>query len=217
MLCLGDLVGYGADPLACVEPLGERADAIVAGNHEHARRRPPATSTGSTRSRARRRTGRASAWTRDHRAYLARCRSRARSTTPRWCTPRRRSRTSGTISSRPRTGSRSSATSPRGSASSATRTCRASWSLGSTRARRTRRLAPARVRARATAGATSSTWAAWASRATAIRARPTALWDREARRSSIRRVAYDLDAARRKILARRAAARSWPIGWRAGA
>ena len=35
ILCLGDLVGYGADPIACVETLGERAVAAVAGNHEH--------------------------------------------------------------------------------------------------------------------------------------------------------------------------------------
>jgi diadenosine tetraphosphatase ApaH/serine/threonine PP2A family protein phosphatase len=34
-LCLGDLVGYGADPAPCVEAVGERALAIVAGNHEH--------------------------------------------------------------------------------------------------------------------------------------------------------------------------------------
>ena len=35
ILCLGDLVGYGADPTACVERIGERAVGIVAGNHEH--------------------------------------------------------------------------------------------------------------------------------------------------------------------------------------
>jgi hypothetical protein len=35
IVCLGDLVGYGADPIACVEMLGERAVAAVAGNHEH--------------------------------------------------------------------------------------------------------------------------------------------------------------------------------------
>jgi diadenosine tetraphosphatase ApaH/serine/threonine PP2A family protein phosphatase len=34
VLCLGDIVGYGADPVACVERLGERAVAAVAGNHE---------------------------------------------------------------------------------------------------------------------------------------------------------------------------------------
>ena len=36
VLCLGDVVGYGADPRACVELLGERAAVLVAGNHEHA-------------------------------------------------------------------------------------------------------------------------------------------------------------------------------------
>jgi diadenosine tetraphosphatase ApaH/serine/threonine PP2A family protein phosphatase len=35
LLCLGDVVGYGADPVACVERVAERASAIVAGNHEH--------------------------------------------------------------------------------------------------------------------------------------------------------------------------------------
>ena len=35
ILCLGDLVGYGADPVACVERVAERAVAVVAGNHEH--------------------------------------------------------------------------------------------------------------------------------------------------------------------------------------
>ena len=35
VLCLGDVVGYGADPQACIEHIAERAVAIVAGNHEH--------------------------------------------------------------------------------------------------------------------------------------------------------------------------------------
>src|SRR3972149_1644699 len=35
VLCLGDIVGYGADPAACVERVAERAQAITAGNHEH--------------------------------------------------------------------------------------------------------------------------------------------------------------------------------------
>jgi diadenosine tetraphosphatase ApaH/serine/threonine PP2A family protein phosphatase len=36
VLCLGDVVGYGADPLACVETVAERAQAVVTGNHEQA-------------------------------------------------------------------------------------------------------------------------------------------------------------------------------------
>ena len=36
ILCLGDVVGYGADPAACVDLLGTRARAVVAGNHERA-------------------------------------------------------------------------------------------------------------------------------------------------------------------------------------
>ena len=35
MLCLGDLVGYGADPGPCIDTVGERAVAMVGGNHEH--------------------------------------------------------------------------------------------------------------------------------------------------------------------------------------
>ena len=35
VLCLGDSVGYGADPAACIELLDRRARALVAGNHEH--------------------------------------------------------------------------------------------------------------------------------------------------------------------------------------
>jgi len=35
VLCLGDVVGYGADPEACLELVAERCQATVAGNHEH--------------------------------------------------------------------------------------------------------------------------------------------------------------------------------------
>ena len=35
VLCLGDVVGYGADPAACAEQIAARAQAVVAGNHEH--------------------------------------------------------------------------------------------------------------------------------------------------------------------------------------
>jgi len=36
VFCLGDVVGYGADPAACVDLVGERCHAVVAGNHERA-------------------------------------------------------------------------------------------------------------------------------------------------------------------------------------
>jgi diadenosine tetraphosphatase ApaH/serine/threonine PP2A family protein phosphatase len=36
ILCLGDVVGYGADPVPCVDLIGSRARATVAGNHERA-------------------------------------------------------------------------------------------------------------------------------------------------------------------------------------
>ena len=34
LICAGDIVGYGPDPQACIELLGERAAICVAGNHE---------------------------------------------------------------------------------------------------------------------------------------------------------------------------------------
>ena len=36
VLCLGDTVGYGADPQACVDLVAESAEATVCGNHDHA-------------------------------------------------------------------------------------------------------------------------------------------------------------------------------------
>lgn len=36
VVCLGDVVGYGADPEACIDVIAGRAITIVAGNHEHA-------------------------------------------------------------------------------------------------------------------------------------------------------------------------------------
>jgi diadenosine tetraphosphatase ApaH/serine/threonine PP2A family protein phosphatase len=35
LLCLGDVVGYGADPEACIDLVGDRCAAVVAGNHEY--------------------------------------------------------------------------------------------------------------------------------------------------------------------------------------
>lgn len=36
IVCLGDLVGYGPDPAACVERIMDSADTVVAGNHDQA-------------------------------------------------------------------------------------------------------------------------------------------------------------------------------------
>lgn len=36
LLCLGDIVGYGADPEACIELVAEHCRLTVGGNHEHA-------------------------------------------------------------------------------------------------------------------------------------------------------------------------------------
>jgi diadenosine tetraphosphatase ApaH/serine/threonine PP2A family protein phosphatase len=69
VLCLGDTVGYGADPLACVEVIAERAAAVVGGNHEHAVAGLIDLAWFNRYARA------AAEWTRerlddDHRAYL---------------------------------------------------------------------------------------------------------------------------------------------------
>ena len=70
LLCLGDLVGYGADPVACVEIVAERAQAITCGNHEHGVAGLLALDWFNPHARA------AAEWTRerlddDHRTYLA--------------------------------------------------------------------------------------------------------------------------------------------------
>lgn len=36
LYCIGDLVGYGANPIEVIERVRERAEVIVAGNHDHA-------------------------------------------------------------------------------------------------------------------------------------------------------------------------------------
>jgi len=69
VLSLGDLVGYGADPLACVEIVAERAQRITCGNHDHAVAGLLGLDWFNPHARA------AAEWTRerlddDHRAYL---------------------------------------------------------------------------------------------------------------------------------------------------
>jgi diadenosine tetraphosphatase ApaH/serine/threonine PP2A family protein phosphatase len=34
LMCLGDVVGYGADPEDCIDTIGDRANLILAGNHD---------------------------------------------------------------------------------------------------------------------------------------------------------------------------------------
>lgn len=70
LLCLGDTVGYGADPLACVELVAEHAQVIVGGNHEYGVAGRLDLGWFNRYARA------AAEWTRerlddDHRAYLA--------------------------------------------------------------------------------------------------------------------------------------------------
>ncbi|HIE05016.1 MAG TPA: metallophosphatase family protein, partial [Candidatus Latescibacteria bacterium] len=36
LICLGDLVGYGADPQKCIDMVRERTELVVAGNHDWA-------------------------------------------------------------------------------------------------------------------------------------------------------------------------------------
>ena len=38
VICLGDIVGYGADPDDCLNLIKEKCDIVVAGNHDHAMR-----------------------------------------------------------------------------------------------------------------------------------------------------------------------------------
>ena len=69
VLCLGDTVGYGPDPLACVELVAETAESTVAGNHEYAVAGRMDLEWFNRYARA------AAEWTRerlddDHRAYL---------------------------------------------------------------------------------------------------------------------------------------------------
>ena len=70
LLCLGDLVGYGADPVACIETVAARAQTLVCGNHEHAVAGLLDMEWFNAYARA------AAEWTRerideDHRSYLA--------------------------------------------------------------------------------------------------------------------------------------------------
>lgn len=68
-VCLGDVVGYGADPVACVEILAERAVALVSGNHDYgvAGRTDPAWFNPYARAAL---TWTASRLPEDHRAWL---------------------------------------------------------------------------------------------------------------------------------------------------
>jgi diadenosine tetraphosphatase ApaH/serine/threonine PP2A family protein phosphatase len=34
LMCLGDIVGYGADPVACIDAIGDKANLMLAGNHD---------------------------------------------------------------------------------------------------------------------------------------------------------------------------------------
>lgn len=69
VVCLGDLVGYGADPNPCLDKVRELADVVVAGNHDYA----SVDKTDSSRFNPLARE--AIAWTSrmllsDHRSYL---------------------------------------------------------------------------------------------------------------------------------------------------
>ena len=36
LICLGDIVGYGANPNECIERVRETTEYVIAGNHDHA-------------------------------------------------------------------------------------------------------------------------------------------------------------------------------------
>ena len=182
MLCLGDTVGYGADPLACVELVAERARGDR-GRQPRARGgRAASTSTGSTATRGPRPSGRASGWTTTIAAWLGAlplvARGGRRHAGARLAGPARGVGLPGHRRGRLRRVRRlrDAAVLRR-----ATRHVPGAWSLGSSGPEHSTR-ARVDVDARARAGATSSTSAASASRATAIRARPTRMWDVEAGR-----------------------------------
>jgi diadenosine tetraphosphatase ApaH/serine/threonine PP2A family protein phosphatase len=70
VLCLGDMVGYGAEPVTCLETMGDRAIVVVAGNHEQGAAGLMDLAWFNPAARA------AAVWTRerlagDHRRYLA--------------------------------------------------------------------------------------------------------------------------------------------------
>lgn len=60
VICLGDVVGYGADPNGCVDVVRERCDVVILGNHDSA-----VVGTTSTESFTRR-AQISTEWTRDH-------------------------------------------------------------------------------------------------------------------------------------------------------
>jgi diadenosine tetraphosphatase ApaH/serine/threonine PP2A family protein phosphatase len=70
VLCLGDVVGYGAEPEGCIELVAEHCQVVVAGNHEHAAAGLMTLEWFNPYARA------AAEWTRqrlddDHRSWLA--------------------------------------------------------------------------------------------------------------------------------------------------
>ncbi len=60
IVCLGDIVGYGADPDPCVELVRSRCDVVVQGNHDAAVARPAIADSFTANARA------AVHWTRSH-------------------------------------------------------------------------------------------------------------------------------------------------------
>ena len=201
MLCLGDLVGYGAEPGACVDTVAERAVAVVGGNHEHGAAGLMSLDWFNPAARA------AALWTRDQLStatleWLGSRPSPRPWTTRPSSTRARGAPRSGTICSRPRTASRSSHRSRPGSASWATSHRPAVWSLGSGGPDHEGRFAAWPVEVPLVDGRryVINVGSVGQPRDRDPRA-AYAIWDPEARRVSIRRVAYDHQAAGRCILA----------------
>ena len=175
ILCLGDVVGYGADPNACVEILGERAASDRRGQSRARRAGTSEPDWFNSAARA------AALWTRDqlgphHAEYLSRLGLQATlgEATCVHASPRRPEEWDYLISEEDGYGA---------FGDFETRVCfvghshrPAVWSLGS--GDPITRISPAppvmAARSASTMGdATSSTWEAWASRATGIPGPPT--------------------------------------------
>ena len=197
VLCLGDVVGYGADPEACMELIASRAAATVAGNHEHAVAGLLDLDWFNDSARA------AAEWTRerldeDHRSYLAALPLQAEvgDATLVHASPERPEEWDYLVSAQDGFAAFPAFT---------TRLCfvghshlPAAWSLGSSGPG----FVPGAVELSLEPGRRYivNVGSVGQPRARDPRA-AYALWDVERGRLAIRRVAYDVDTARRKILA----------------
>ncbi len=201
MVCLGDVVGYGADPAACIDMLAERTVGAVAGNHEHGALGLMDLEWFNPVARA------AVLWTRDmldadHHAYLAQLPLRAEldEATLVHASPRNPEEWDYLLSADDGL---------EVFADFDTRICfvghshhPGAWSLGSSGPDWARHLAGPRAQVRIEDGRRYLINVGSVGQPRDRDARAAyGLWDRDARTVTVRRVAYDLSEAARKILA----------------